>query len=476
MEKTVTLLCLWLSLATMLTGCDDTPLFAGVRPGGELIVLTRNSPTTYYFDGDEATGFDYELAESFADSAGLELRVKVAFTLEELIDMLDSGEGHIAAAGLTLTQDRRERFLASDPYITQQPLVVYKSGLRRPRKLADLQGRDIVTLASSSHVEKLMALQQDLPDLRWREIRAADTLELMQLVTEEKAELAIVDSVEFRMQQRLYPRLVAALELEGEEGIVWYLPDRPGAAELIDNINRHFTQMRESGELEALKDRHFGSLELSSRISSFTFQRKVRAELPRWQPLIEEVAREYQLDWRLLASVAYQESHWNPRARSPTGVRGMMMITQATARDLGIDNRLDPRQSLRGGARFIKNLLRRLPPDIAQPDRTWMALAAYNIGMGHLEDARIITQQRGLDPHAWQDVRDHLPLLQNPDVYPTTRFGFARGQEAVTYVDNIRQYYSTLQLQAMPEHRIQPPLNTAELLGDDPIHSVPLAL
>lgn len=456
-----------LILLLSLAGCSDRPLFAGFAPGDELIVLTRNSPTTYYFDGDQPTGFEYDLVRQYAESRGLRIRVKVAFTLEELIAMLDNREGHLAAAGLTVTPERNQRFLASDAYITQQPLVIYKSGNRRPRSREELADRDIVVLAGSSHVETLQELKRRVPTVRWREIRAADTLELMQLVTDEKAELAVIDSVEFQMQQRLYPRLVAALELEGQEDIVWYAPNTEGATDFIHDINAFLQTAREDGELERLKQQHFGNVEFASRIGSFTFQRKLKAELPEWQPLIEEVAQEYQLDWRLLAAIAYQESHWNPKAKSPTGVRGMMMITQATARDLGITNRLDPRQSLRGGARFVRDLLRRLPSDIDEPDRTWMALAAYNIGMGHLEDARILTERKGLDPHLWQDVREHLPLLQNPNVYPSTRYGFARGKEAVTYVDNIRHYYSILQLQSLPENRLQPPIDTAALLPDD---------
>ncbi len=465
-----------LAFCAVLIGCSQEMAFDQLSPGDELIVVTRNSPTTYFFDGDEATGFEYELVKQYAETRDLSLRVKVAFTLEELIGMLGDGEGHIAAAGLTLTSERDSQFLATNSYLTQQPLVVYKSGMLRPRTLANLQNRDIVALAGSSHVELLTEIKTEFPDLRWREIRAADTLELMQQVTEEKAELAIIDSVEFRIQQRLFPRLVTAMELDGEDGIVWYLPDKPGARTLLEDINGFLVQAMENGTLEALKERHFGSIEFASRISSFTFQRKVRSELPQWQALIEEVASEYQLDWRLLAAVSYQESHWNPKAKSPTGVRGMMMITQNTAKDLGVKNRLDARESLRGGARFLKNLMRRLPIDIDEPHRTWMALAAYNIGMGHLEDARVLAERAGLDPHRWQDVREQLPKLQNPDIYPTTRYGFARGKEALTYVDNIRHYYSMLQLRSMPDNKMQPPLHADDLLKFDTTDLLPLTL
>ena len=193
-------------------------------------------------------------------------------------------------------------------------------------------------------------------------------------------------------------------------------------------------------------------------MGSHTFNRNMRKTLPNYQALIQQVADEYQLDWHLLAAIAYQESHWNPLATSPTGVRGMMMLTLPTARELGVENRLDPLQSLRGGARYLKNIKRRLPQRIAEPDLTWFALAAYNIGMGHLEDARVITQRLGANPDVWVDVMAHLPYLQKSKYYKTVRHGFARGTEPVTYVQNIRHYYSILEWQDIAQNRPLPPI------------------
>mgnify|MGYP006074264773 CR=1 FL=1 len=468
---------LFTAVATLiLAGCSSDRIFDLLNTEKTLIVLTRNSPTTYYFDNDEETGFEYELTKAFADAEGLKLRISVAFTLDDLMKSLAQGEAHVAAAGLTKTIDRDNQFKATIPYLRQKPLVVYKSGASRPRDLSQLANRDIVVLAGSSHIESLKILNRTVGNISWREIHAADSLEIMQLVAEEKAELAIVDSIEFRMQQGLFPRLVAALSLEDEEDIVWYLPPLPGSDELLTRFNRFLDGYRDSGALQRLQERHFGSTKNASRIGSFTFQRNVQTTLPKWQPLIEAVAHEYQLDWRLLAAVAYQESHWNPKAVSPTGVRGMMMITHATAKDLGVTKRTDANQSLRGGARFMNSLSRRLPSDIAEPDRTWMALAAYNVGMGHLEDARVLAQKAGHNPDHWEDVRAHLPKLQNPDYYPSTRFGFARGQEAVTYVDNIRHYYSVLKLQEVPSNLLTPPIATTQLLPEAWQQAVPTAL
>ena len=161
---------------------------------------------------------------------------------------------------------------------------------------------------------------------------------------------------------------------------VWYLGNDSRAKEWREKADQFLKTAAQNGTLEQTKEAYFGSVANASRIESFTFQKAVETQLPKWRPLIEKVAKEFRIDWRLLAAISYQESHWDPTARSPTGVRGMMMLTRPTAKEMGVTNRLDAEQSLRGGARFLNSLLRRLPSDIDDPDRTWMALAAYNIG------------------------------------------------------------------------------------------------
>lgn len=250
--------------------------------------------------------------------------------------------------------------------------------------------------------------------------------------------------------------------------MVWYLPPGSDYRTLQRRIDTFLARLQADGSLERLREQHFGHTTVLSRIGSHTFARNIRSKLPAYRELIRQVADEYQLDWHLLAAVAYQESHWEPEATSPTGVRGMMMLTNPTAAEMGVKDRLDPLQSLRGGARYFKDLRRRLPQDIQEPDRTWMALAAYNIGLAHLEDARVLTERMGGDPHLWSDVMAHLPLLQKREHYRTTRYGYARGGEALHFVQNIRHYYSILQWQDMPAIQPQRPL--------DPDDYLPLAL
>ena len=465
MYRLLTIVVTLLLLASQ--GCSRPGSLEQIQADGKLVVVTRNSPTTYYQDKEGASGFEYALVELLAEELGVKLEVDSAFELSGIFQALERGDAHIAAAGLTLTGPRSERFPHSTAYYRLTPQVVYVAGTYRPRRVEDLLGMSIVVLADSSHAETLAGLQEEYGErLIWRGIHGADSMKLLEIVDNGNADLAIIDSNEFSVQQSLYPRLKVAFDLGAEQDMVWYLAPGVANQQLKARIEDFFTRLREDGTLDSLREEHFGHSEGVSRISSHTFIGNMRRKLPKHRELIRRVAAEYQMDWHLLAAIAYQESHWNPVAESPTGVRGMMMLTLPTARELGVKDRLDPVQSLRGGARYFKDIKRRLPRDIYDPDRTWLALAAYNIGMGHLEDARVITERQGGDPHLWRDVMERLPLLQKISYYQNTRYGYARGTEAVTYVQNIRHYYSILEWQEIPDSKPLPPLQTGKYLPE----------
>ncbi|RLQ23840.1 membrane-bound lytic murein transglycosylase MltF [Seongchinamella sediminis] len=454
-----------LLLLSLLAACSREDSLERIEASGKLTVVSRNSPTTYYLDKGLPTGFEYTLAAMFAAELGVELEIVPAFGLEDIFVTLDRGEADIAAAGLALTGEREADYPHSTPYYQLRPLIVYRAGSFRPRDPGDLEDMSIVVLTGSAHSSALDALSNGgFPQLNWREVDHADSTELLAMVDNGEAQLAVIDSSEFEVQQSLYPRLKLAFELGSAQDMVWYLsPERDNEALLL-RINQFLAGLQEQGTLDKLREEHFGHSRTVSRIGSHTFNLNVERILPGYQDLIEQVAAEYQMDWPLLAAMAYQESHWDPLAESPTGVRGMMMLTAPTAREVGVTDRLDPGQSLRGGARYYKQIKRRLPDDIYEPDRTYMALAAYNIGRGHLEDARLLTDRQGGDPHLWRDVMERLPLLQNSKYYQTLRHGYARGREAATYVQNIRHYRGILAWQDIARNKPLPPVATDPLL------------
>ncbi len=463
------LLLMGLVALALLAGCSRGDALQQVLADGELVVVSRNSPTTFYLDKGGAAGFEHDLAQLFAETLGVNLQMETAYSLNGIFRRLQRREAHIAAAGLSLTGARSAEFNHSMPYASLVPRVVYRTGKRKPSGLDDIQGLHLVVLAGSSHEQTLRDLQSAAwPELSWEAVRGADTMELLERVDSGSADIAVIDSNEFRMQQSLYSRLDVAFNLGSEQDMVWYFPPGDDYNALIDRADAFLAELQEDGRLAQLREQHFGHNTVLSRVGSHVFARNIRSKLPAYVDLIRQVAEEYKLDWHLLAAIAYQESHWDPEATSPTGVRGMMMLTSPTAREMGVKDRLDPLQSLRGGARYLKNIRRRLPADISEPDRTWLALAAYNIGLAHLEDARVLTEQRGGDPHLWSDVLETLPLLQKREHYRTTRYGYARGGEAASFVQNIRHYYSILQWKDMSANQPGQPL--------DPMNFLPTAL
>jgi len=454
-----------LLLTVLLAGCTGGDALERIETRGELRVVTRNSPATYYSDRDGAAGLEYALAGKLAEELGVTLRMQPAFSLADIFEALRRDDADIAAAGLTLTGKRAAEFQHSIPYHLLQPQVVYRTGNPRPKGPEDLLSRRVAVLAGSSHAELLATLQQEsLPTLKWEEFPGADTMALLEAVDAGRFDVAVIDSHEFAVLRNLVPRLKPAFKLETEEALVWYLPPGERGARLRAYVDDFLQRQAMNGSLEALVQQHLSRHVAVSPITSHTFNLNVQEILPEYRGLMQQVAAEYNLDWRLLAAIAYQESHWNPLATSPTGVRGMMMLTVPTARELGVDNRLDPAQSLRGGARYLKDIRRRLPRRIGEPDRTWLALAAYNVGLGHLEDARVITQRNGGDPDQWVDVQQHLPLLQQSRHYQSTRHGYARGEEAAGFVENIRRYYNLLKLQDIAENRPSAPVQVDQYL------------
>ncbi len=447
-----------------LSGCLYQDSLDEILSEGEIHVMSRNGPTTFYEGRNGPDGFEYDLAQLFSRDLGVDLRFRSRYNIEAIFASLERGSSHIAAAGLSITPERKQRFALSRPYREISSHFIYRTGTHRPRNVQQLAGRSLMVVADSAQVETLSRLRADFPELTWRVEPGLEALDLLELVAAGDIDATLVDSDEFSAQRALFSSLGVGFTLPEEAEKAWVLIDDDRNRRLINRINSFFDRIEADGTLESLREEHFGHASDVSQASSVTFARNMHRKLPKYRPLIEEVAAEFQLDWEFLAAVSYQESHWNPLARSPTGVRGMMMLTMNTARELGVENRLDARQSLRGGARYFKNMKRRLPEDITEPDRTWFALAAYNIGLGHLEDARVLTERRGADPHLWMDVKATLPLLQKSKWYKQTRYGFARGNEAVSYVQNIRLYYNMLAWQEVASTREKPPISVTQYL------------
>ena len=431
-----------------------------VIDSGELIVISRNSPTTYYEGTNGPTGFEYELAKRFADSLGVKLKIITPDNLNEIFEILDNGEAHFAAAGLTITEARKQRvrFSASYQEITEQ--LIYNNQDISPASIEELSIGNLEVVADSSHVESLQKIKQKHPDLEWIEHNDMESEQLLQLVADQVIDYTVADSNEVALNQRFMLDLRVAFNISKPQKLAWAFPKTKDTS-LYDKAMTFFWRSLNNGEITQLIERHYGHISKFDYVGNRIYIRHIATRLSKYQQLYEKAAEKYDLDWRLLAAMGYQESHWNPRAVSPTGVRGIMMLTLETAAHLGIKNRLDPKSSIFGGAKYLAQIRNRLPEGIKEPDRTWFALAAYNVGYYHVDDARILAENMKMNSKNWVDLKNTLPLLSQKKWYKKTRFGYARGLEPVRYVEAIRRYYDLLNYQLSRNEQDEKPNHDA---------------
>lgn len=421
----------------------ETPI-PPVQENHELVVLTRNSPTTYYEDAyGNYAGLEYDLVNLFAQELGVNVRFVVATEFSRIIPTLTKKHAHLVAAGLTITPEREKIVRFGPAYQTVQQQIVYNSLTLKPDDIGDLIGKRIEVIAGSSYVERLKQARKKSPKLEWHEVNAMEIEELLEKVANGEADYSIADSHFVAMAQNFFPDLGVAFNLGKPEQLAWAFP-KDGNPDLLAKAQKFFDRIKKDGTLRRLLDRYYGHIERLNRIDVVTFLEKMNSDLPNYRKLFQQAQEITDIDWRLIAALGYQESHWDPLATSPTGVRGLMMLTSDTADHLGVNDRLNPKENIPAGASYLLTLKEALPERITEPDKTWIALAAYNTGMGHLEDARVLAQQNKLNPDSWADLKKALPLMSKTAYYTSLKHGYARGGEAVIFVENIRNYYNIM--------------------------------
>lgn len=403
-------------------------------------------------------GFEYELAEAFARDLGVRLELTTRYPRPKLLQALREGQVDIAADGLIRHDARAQGVRWGPGYRKVSYQLIYRRGRRRPADLQALGAGPVDTVADPALAGLRAQWAQERPKLGWVVHQDLDAAELVELVWQDVIDYALVRSDVVALYRRFYPEIRVAFEASEPHPVAWAVSAASGSR-LAEALDAFFAKIRADGRLAQIRDRYFGHLGALDYVTIRRFIRHIYERLPHYRDMIEDTAGQTGLDWRLLAAMAYQESHWDPRAVSPTGVRGLMMLTRATAAQLGIADRHDPEGSIQGGARYFRIVKAKLPLRVPEPDRTWLALAAYNVGFGHLEDARVLTQREGGDPDRWIDVKRRLPLLRKKRWYRQTKYGFARGDEPVQYVARIRNFYDILQWEtgAIPGPRPRPP-------------------
>ena len=428
----------------LLSGCaTHQNRLAAVKASGELVVVTRNSPTTYYEGPDGPAGIEYDMAKAFADYLGVQLHIKVLPTAHDVVQRIAAGKGDFAAAGLTITAARLQHVRFTPPYQQIWQQVVYRVGSGRPQGVEGLLGQQLEVVGDSSYDDLLLRLKARYPTLTWTDSHHTEAEGLLHRVHTGRLRFTIADSNVIAMDRQYYPDLGIAFNFPSPRLLAWAFPKGHDRS-LYNAAVTFFKDLRKSGELEDLIQRYYAPVQRINPFNLAVFISRISDTLPLYEPMFQRAGLRYSVDWRLLAAMGYQESLWHPNAESPTGVQGLMMLTNDTSSYVGIRDRLDPAESVDGGAKYLRDIMNRLDPRILQPDRTWMALAAYNMGIHHLNDARRLTARQGGNPYLWKDVVLRLPMLAQPRYYTALQYGYAPGYQAVQYVNRIRTYYNIL--------------------------------
>jgi membrane-bound lytic murein transglycosylase F len=404
--------------------------------------VTRNLPSAYYLGASGPQGPEFDLASRFAAELGVRLFMYSVPNVADAMREVESHRAHIAAAGLTRGIRLPDSASFGPPYQQVREHLIFRQDGTKPRTIEQANEGHIEVVGGSAHAATLEQWRVLNPNLTWVENPLAETEELLYRLSRREFDYTVADSNEFAIGRAFHPEIRIAFDLTQGKSLAWVVDTRD--ASLLKRVTAFYSSLSAEGRLASILDTYYGDSDRFDYIQSRVFLEHIETRLPRYRHWFREAAAEVGVDWRLLAAVGYQESHWDPLATSHTGVRGLMMLTEETARALKVTDRLDPRGSIFGGARYFKWVRNQLPSRILEPDRTWFTLAAYNVGVGHLEDARVLTQMHGKNPDAWSDVRDHLPLLTQAKWYKRVKRGYARGWEPVRFVENIRGYIDIL--------------------------------
>lgn len=412
-----------------------------IKNSGTLRLITTKAINTYYLYEGNPTGFEYDLAAEFARYLNVELDI-VTPGWSNLFTYLDQGKGDFIAAGLAITKERLEHAAFSIPYMSIQQRVVHHNRDFGPKNISDLTFRTVHVRRGTSYHSRLAELKASGIDFNYILHDNIPTEELIAMVKNRKIKFTIADSNIALLNQRYFPDIHIGIPIQEKESLAWAV--RKNDLEMLKEINRFFLYANETGILARIINKYYENIQDFDVHELKTFHKRIKSRLPRYREMIETESEKYGFDWRLVAAVVYQESHFNPNAKSFTNVRGLMQVTHATAKEMGIDNRLNPLQSVRAGIKYLDLMYQRFDAIEDEYQRMLFALASYNVGYGHVLDAMGIAREKGLNPLAWQSMKETLPLLSKSRYYKKTKHGYARGWEPIQYVERILTYFDIL--------------------------------
>ncbi|MEA2060716.1 MAG: membrane-bound lytic murein transglycosylase MltF [Thermodesulfobacteriota bacterium] len=416
-----------------------------IRKTGKIRLITDNNANTYYIYRDTPMGFEYDMAKAFADFIKADLEVVIP-GWNRMFNTLEHEKGDFIAAGLTITENRKERVSFSQPYLTVQQKLIHHKLIFGAKTIEDLSGRTIHVRKNTSYHTRLKEIQDSGIDITIKLHDNIPTEEFIRMVAERKIKYTIADSNIALLNRRYYPDIRIGLPVHEQQSLGWAV--RKNDTALLEKIDLFLETAQEKGVFGKIYEKHYGDIDIFDYFDLKKFHERINTRLPKYKPAIIRESEKFNFDWRMIAAVIYQESHYDPMARSRTGVKGLMQITRETAKEMGIKNRIDPEQSIKGGIRYLYKMYKRFNEIKNREERLLFALASYNVGYGHVRDAQKIAVKKGLDKNRWRSLKKILPLLTQRRYYKETKHGYARGWEPVTYVDRILTYYDILKQKA----------------------------
>lgn len=424
---------------------------------GKLVALTGYNAYSYFIYKGEPMGYEYELVKRYADHLGVELEILVVNEIDKMFDMLNNGEGDIIAFNLTVTKERGERVSFSSPLNTTKQVLVQ----RRPdnwrnlrmdqierqliRSPFDLEGKTVHVRSGSSHFPRLQNLSEEIGgDIIIVEADPGLNQEdLIAMVSSGEIEYAVADENVARLNQSYYANIDFSTDLSLTQKLAWAV--RKNSDQLLTELNSWITNLRKKTEFYVIRDRYFRNRQAyRARLTSRYFS-KTGGQISEYDELLKKYSITLNWDWRILASLIYQESQFDPKARSWAGARGLMQLMPATAEMYGVDSLDDPYQNIEAGMKYLKwldNYWSEEVPD--STERIKYVLGSYNIGLGHIIDAKNLAEKYGADPQIWHGNVEYYLLQKSKEKYfsdPVVKYGYCRGIETVNYVKEILERF-----------------------------------
>ncbi len=432
---------------TSINKINKPSLLSKIKKSKELHIVLLNATSTYYIGVNGEEGFEYSLLKSYAEYLGVKLKITTVNTTQEAIAYKNNPNIHIISASFAKTISREGKFNFGPAYFeVQQQVVCNRSMIRKrtfPMGIDDLKNLNIKVGEGTSYSQTIRSLVKDGFDINATFTSIYSTEELLEQVSSHKIDCTIADSNMYALNLRYYPEMEMAFTISEREQLAWVLAEN--SDDLAKDMYYWLNDFTQRGKMAELKDHYYSNVHFFDYYDNKMFYKRIKAKLPKYKKFFLDASKKYTIAWKLLAAISYQESHWNPKAKSFTGVRGMMMLTRATAKYVGVKDRVNPEQSIIGGTKYLKQMIKLVPQDVKGENRLKFALAAYNVGMGHMHDAQTLAKRLGYNQNIWSDLKKVLPLLAKKKYYRTLKYGYARGEEPVKYVEAIYDYRDILE-------------------------------